>query len=391
MSPLCPYFVPSFTFRPTGILFDRDRENFLKMLGVAKLLATNAKLAANAFLQGKHSHFDPIVHENSCQIRAFAVILLSRSPAMMEEAQRLKEAAMAVEKALIPLQNKPPIPDQEVEFEAVLAKFNLSLDASPEMTYLLQTHFLTVGKVFIMKQDGSETAYIDYQTLKHRVSKQADTDFLKRIVDFTQVKLAEASVRFIQAEASCVGGHIEQQLMPDQIKMVLPPDKDALPRPCSCAFYNFKTILLRAREERVVIVIKKYLIGQDKPCSIFYRGSDTASLFAPLTDKEMAALNPKDPVFVIEGFMPPDMDRESLHKHIEKISLLDIALINVARVSQFSSQDFDPEKIDARAREEIESYRKRAEELGCSLQKPRAFSIVHTHAGTVQEEIERLS
>jgi hypothetical protein len=390
MSPICKYFIPTFDFEPIG-LPDRDRKAFLGILAVAKLLATNVKLTATAFAQRRFSQFDPIVHENSCQIRAYGVITLSQSGPVSEELLKLREAAIGAEKVLQTLQNKPVYPSEKISFEQIIADLHLSLEASPEVIYLLQTHFLTVAKVFRMNGDGSETAYIDFSTLRSRVSKQVDVERLKEIVDYTQVKLAEASIRFIQAEASCLDEFTQAQLADEQVATVLPPGPKALQRRCSCAFYNFKTILLRARETKVLILVKKYAIGQEKPCGIFYTASETAALFVPLPLEEMVKFDPKTPVFVIEGFMPKEMDQDGLQKHVEALSLLDMALINVARVPQFSSRDFDPGTFDPKACQEIETYRKRAHELGCSLEKPKMFSIVHTHAGSVEEALTELS
>jgi hypothetical protein len=383
MLPICQFFVPTMEFEPSP-LPKTAKANFMKFLVVAKLLATNARLTARA-LSSPLSAFDPIVHDNSCQIRAFRIITLAHSKEICEEASKLEESAIGVEQAVQNFYNKPPVPDQKASFEDIAARLQLSLMASPHMIYLLQAHFLTIGKIFQMRPDGSEVAYIDFSILISRLSvKSIETPLLKKIVDFTQVSLAEASIRCIQAEAEAAGGALAKQLA--VVELVPSPDPETLLRPCSCAFYNFKLILTRLE---CPILVKRYAFQKEKSFfGIFYRRVPDTIQFAELTEDEVGKLDPKSPVFVIEGFMPPQSQRGDLQKQVNQFSLLDLALINVARVSQFSSRDLDPTKMDT---SEIEKYRRQATELGCSLTKPTIFSIVHTHAGTVVDEKGRLS
>jgi hypothetical protein len=74
MYPICNHFVPSVEYFPSGIP-DQDLRTYSDVLSAGKLLATNAKLAAKALKKRKLGEFDPIVHENSCQIRALFAIL----------------------------------------------------------------------------------------------------------------------------------------------------------------------------------------------------------------------------------------------------------------------------------------------------------------------------
>lgn len=76
MHPICNHFV-----RPLDY-------SYPEMLSVGKLLAANAKLTAIALKSKNLSAFDPIVHENSCQIRALFAILHIDSVA--EEATQME-------------------------------------------------------------------------------------------------------------------------------------------------------------------------------------------------------------------------------------------------------------------------------------------------------------
>lgn len=256
--------------------------------------------------------------------------------------------------------------------EAFSLEERLNLNASSELIFLLQTYFLTVGKIFRMSRSGSETATIEYSKLK-RLSPQISNDCLKRVVEFCQVKLAEASVSFIQIQSKCVDIDLTQ------IKRVLPPLRlGSLERPCTCAFYNFKTVLFRLEQKQALILIKQYAFqGVLKTVGVFYRG------FKP----DETGINPNEPVFVIEGFfaelqLDAFIQKVVLREYIEDIGLKSLALMNVAQVPQFSSVD--------ETNQEIEVYRARGKELGISLKQPKAFTIVHTHAGLVRDEQERL-
>jgi hypothetical protein len=76
MHPVCNYFV-----RP-------HQGDYSEVLSLGKLLATNAKLAAKALKNEELEKFDPIVPENSCQIRALFAIL--HSDQVAEEAAQME-------------------------------------------------------------------------------------------------------------------------------------------------------------------------------------------------------------------------------------------------------------------------------------------------------------
>jgi hypothetical protein len=250
----------------------------------------------------------------------------------------------------------------------------LKLNASSELIFLLQAYFLTVGKIFRMNRNGSETATIEYSKLQGKLSKKVPIDLLKKTVDFCQMKLAEASVIFVQHQSKFVDIDLSQT------KMVLPPPKlGSLKRPCTRAFYNFKAILLRLEQEKALILVKQYAFkGVAKTVGIFYRG------FKP---EDAERIKPDEPVFVIEGFfvelpLHPFIQKVVLREYIEDIGLMNLALMNAAQVPQFSSTD--------ETNREIEEYRTKGKELGISLKEPGAFTIVHTHAGLSKDEQGRL-
>lgn len=87
MYPICNHFVHSLKYSYTGSP-SRDLKAYREVVSVAKLLAINARLAAEALRNGRLAEFDPIVHENSCQIRALFVILYSTQVA--QEAREME-------------------------------------------------------------------------------------------------------------------------------------------------------------------------------------------------------------------------------------------------------------------------------------------------------------
>lgn len=224
-----------------------------------------------------------------------------------------------------------------------------------------------------MNPGGSEIATIEYSKYG-KLSKRVSISLLKKIVDFCQMKLAQASVSFIQVQSKFVDIDLSQT------QMVLPPPRlGSLERPCTCAFYNFKAILLRLQKEKTLILVKQYAFkGVEKTVGVFYRG---------LKAEEAEKIKPDEPVFVIEGFFV-DLPLHALiqnivlREYIEDIGLMDLALMNVAQVPQFSS-------VDA-VNNEIEEYRAKGKELGISLKEPRAFTVVHVHAGLAKDEQRRL-
>ena len=74
MYPICNHFVRPLEYSYSRVP-DRAQKAYSEVLSVGKLLAANAKLAAEALKNKNFAAFDPIVHDNSCQIRALFAIL----------------------------------------------------------------------------------------------------------------------------------------------------------------------------------------------------------------------------------------------------------------------------------------------------------------------------
>jgi len=397
MISLHSLFVPknyehaSLVFEPVGI---NDHACYCRVLDLVKMVVTNAKLAGKAFLKRNYSAFDPIVHENSCQIRGSMMISMAVDRGFRREAYRLTQQAAKIETTLKTFFNKRPVPDTKKTLEEVVSDHQLELQVSPQMGAAILSYFLTLGKVFRIYPDGREVAYIDFHTLKDRTSKRVDPELVKAVVDAAQVRLAEFSVAFIQREASRLresthpdARFIEEQLVDGLIEKVAPPC-GLLLRPCSLAFYNFKTILLRAAEERTVVLVKQYAIKKEKTFGVFFQAEDPSGPFLPLQKSD---LREDHAVFVIEGMVPNGMGEKELQQEVCDLSLVNLALANVATVPQYSRRDPEKGKLSQKATNELREKREEGIKLGLNVKNPKTFTIVHTHASSIKEELACLA
>ena len=374
------------------------------ILSIAKVDITNAKKTARAIITGRFGQIDPIVNDNSCQIRALRAMQLVSNRVLRNEAQSLYDHALKLERKLDAIINKPQ--REYTSLRQLLDFEGLNLQTSEGMEYLTLAHFLTIAKVYRVSSTGVETAYIDYSTLQSKLSKRVSIDFLKDKVAKAQSLIAQLSVGYIQAQAQRLSirtSHdarfIESQLAEENVVDLV---DNGLSKLCTCAYYNFKTILLRLREEYSLVLVKEYsrnntttgIFFRSKPQDMqthhrhtgevgFMYARPSAGDFERLTPEQVNALDVNEPVFVIEGFLPPHL---ALSEHITQIGLYNLCLLNVATVNQFSKKEITIDFMDEPAKREIAQTAQKALELGCNKEVPRAFTIVHTHASSVKAE-----
>lgn len=384
------------TFEPIGLL-DRDGKEYMKMLSVAKLIASIVRHGCKALLASEYSMFDPIVLDNSCQIRGFHIMLHAQG--LNEEARRLSVVADKVLGVIQKETNKPHIPSVSITLGDMLKVFSSGeLEATEEMIFSLQSHFLTAPKTFRMNADGSDVEEFNFDKAKSLYSKGIDPELLRATVDFCQKKLSEDSISFIQSQGALLEesstldkAHILEGL--SFVEQLLPKRKSAkLERSSSSILYNFTAILLRIRDIGGLICLQKHARAKgEAPFGSVYQivaaSNPSGFCIKSLPPDQTSRLPSDSPIFVLEGFVPDAVkSKEDLQDLIESTPADEMLLANAALAPQFSSKDIEGTKLDthARAKEQVLDFRERGKALGCGF-PPRHFTIVHAHTASVDE------
>lgn len=327
------------------------------VVAVAKCILTNAKLTCEAFLEGKLSNLDPIVGENACQIRALVAITFYMEEDLKEHLRALKDK---VEKLLekLKLQVNPLNGNLDIQLE----NLGLTLNVTDKVDYMLRSHLLTIGKYFDMEPNGREKSGIDCSKINEKLQTEVSKKVLQSIIKIAQMKISEDSVRFIQMEAD----KLTDKFIVSQLtgKMFNPVKGKTLH--ASSAFYNLKTVLLRAEEMKVPVLVKEF--KSDNPRSIYFCTSNNE-------------LEDNQPILVVECFLSESCTEQVIASQ----GLRKLILANVACTPDYS-KDESIILLEEHARNEILEHKSFGESLGCHTSSPTVFKVVHIHAATVKEE-----
>jgi hypothetical protein len=385
-------------------MFVRNQTPTQRLVAQAKVDITNARKTAHAILKLKYDRLDPIVHENSCQIRALKVVQSVNNNIIREEARRLFAHTLELERKLCEIHPNETF----LSLEDLIQKKNLQFQMSEDMSYLAMAHFLTIGKIYRLSPTGQETARIENSKIHGSLSKKVDNAFLNGKIADTQSKIAEASVKYIQEQARVVSPFSDPECDLTQRALnhtVDVSDNPALKKPCTHTFYNFKTIMLRLKEGYHLVYIKEYSSDKSKNTGVFLRASHQHTQTSPsdekgfrsvgsrrpgdfeiLSDEELSKLDKKAPVYVIEGLLPKNMSLADLKAHIKALGVLNICLYNAALVNPFSKPGVTTDFMEEKAKAEINEHQRKGRELKCQKENPGIFTIVHTHASSVKLE-----
>ena len=362
--------------------------------GVAKIVLTNLKMTCQAILNGQLTALDPIVGENTCQVRALAAITGYLNEELKAEAAALKPI---VEERLLKLNDDLNAyrkqyrqfdynPLARLSLTTQLAQLGISIEITERMDYLARSHLLTIGKYFSMNLHGRELSGISCETMKGRLKASTmNLQFLEALVHHSREKMSRQTIVFLQDEAKKLrrapGGDLavlKRQLEDRCIRVIKPGSFTFL---TSCAFYNLKTVLGRVCEMGVPILLKEHGVKLRKPMGFYFRSQNAGDPPTLLPDNPAQG----QPILVIEGFFAAKESKEMLMKFLQKSNLVELILANVALTKQYSADD-NTSVLDSEAREEIARFQELGKALGCQTSQPQVFSIAHIHAATAGEE-----
>ena len=310
-------------------------------------------------------------------------------PELHTEAQVLVERAKAVDQIVQRALNKAPLPRKNRTCRQIADEFDADLIVSEEMLFLMQNHFVTIGKVYQLDGEGREiAARIDLPVLKNRLGGKRfrNQDALNGMICKAQTVLGIASIAYIQKEAALVG--LSTQLSSEEQQDISEETKGLHAR-CTAAFFEMKTILLRGQSQRRLFLLKQHVQGKEIPFGVFYRSDGNGGPFFPLTAAEVSEVDTSEPVFVIPG-VTPHQTVDALKARISAVGFTEMCLTNAACIPQYGHRSMTALPKVPAARAEVELFRERGRKLGCSIENPTLFGIVHTYPNTVGRELPKI-
>lgn len=365
-----PMYVPAHMHRD-------NVEQMRTLILIAKMVINNGRLSAKALLGGELDAFDGIVHENGCHKRAAFVVQAARDPDLLVEAERVCAEFIRVDLLVQKALSSRSLPQEKRTCREIFKDLKLDLCVSPQMLFLMQNHFVTVGKVYQLDREGREiAARIDYPTLVGRlkVRKLGNREILEAMIRSVQSALGLSSIEYIQAEAALTGeGELVKRLSEGEMRDTATVT-GGLHRRCTPAFFEMKTILQRAKGERTLFLVKQHVLKGERPFGIFYR-YDGVGAFAPLSGEEVAGLHAREPVFVLQGVTP--LTRAGAVAQIDTVGFETMCLINAACIPQYGQREVT-ELPDA---SELKKYQQ---------QSPPQFTIAHTYPNSVERELKNI-
>lgn len=373
--------------------WEREKDLLFPFLLTASLV----KSAWRAFHEENLSKFDPIVRENSCHIRAGALLQIFRDPRLIHQLRSLALQAEKVEKRIRDCLGKPKkilnSPGGLHLGDVVLSERE---DIPSPLLFLVQAHFLTLGKVFSINTQGKEVSQLLLSLVRSllKLPQKMSEDLIDRMILCSQSSLSRITIEFIQKEATLLFDEAEAlpRRMLRAVKVVDVASQTGHPQSLrsSCALFNFHVVLQRLKRDQRLVLVKenKAALGKvERRCErVFFRSVDGQREFSHIVAEEV---DRTEGVFVFEGFLPGGVD--GLLTQIERVGgLSEAVLINVAHLPQFGIEGLDHLVHDEEAEAQIARRRLQAQELGCFLKtegdaKRRFFTISHTFAAVAGE------
>ena len=375
---------------------------YIDVLIVIEFTITHLIQAIKAFYFQQAFHlFDPHVGETSCQIRAYQVLLLAKSIKPEDlllagvRLQFLNEIVLRIKKDLIHYQKvahyRHNLNSAVKTLENFLRESSYNFEFSSLENFLVQSYILTYYKK--ISTNGNPAIDINRIMQRIKISKTA----AKRIIRFYQINLSKISCEFI---SSLLQETPEANISPTFLQALRCNDDDGrLVLPC----YPVIKILWQHMKKNNNIVILNIDRKQDN------KTVDSLSFSFQLAMNEIKLIEnapPAEANYIIFGIVKYsqnilenklDFISRFLKNDIENIILSNMAMhpqYSGNKLRELSDNPFALNNITSRFKEadslkkEFLFWRCKAGELGCSMQNPALFYIVHIFCGRNRVDIQ---
>lgn len=365
-----------------------------------KLMHSLTKFTIHALekfhLHKQYEDFDPHVGETACQIRAYILLLTSKTTDLdlfHKKRQLISTINKNLEHALTNLKNTH-LPNNQLTIETFLKQNEFYYELNDEEILITTSYFLTEFKE--KEPDGS--TYINHDKIADHIN--SPRKLAKKLTRQFQLILAQLSCQKIFQWGQEITYPNEQlnilkklQLFDDDARSVLP------------CYYFTKILfhhLLKKALPIIVIITHKNNVSSNQICLLSY--PNLLKSIVPLKNVYKYFYNESS--FIIEGetlYNIHEKEKEYLAK-INQIGIETILLANMAIHPQYSGNKLseyctDPfgmieeheehDEFIKLMRTELSNMSKAAKEIGCCKENPALFLVNHIYCDTIKNIIKK--
>lgn len=342
------------------------------------LLLVAAKESIEAFQRGELSKFDPLVGENSCQIRAVKIALIASkksfdTKALLDEIDRSKKILI---KILESVDHTPPC---ERTLKCFFELHDIDIFMSKDAIFLIKSYILTKTKLVLSRADTISFLRSE-KTAPLRIKEFGDVSrtFIEALIKKLRTILSESSVVFLHELSKCellVEQKIESKIRDNTIS-----HKGLL---CTPFYWMTKVIMHKVFMSKIPIILSVEQLAQD----LKYKTLGKTSIVFYPTDSGYKVvgrdfLEKDQPVMVFTAVSCRDssgfLDKDNWEKELTEQDFTDFVLACSAAHRQYP----DPEKEHLVYGFQDENYlfhREKAYEWGCHKDNPSRLFLTHIY------------
>lgn len=228
-----------------------DEQTFVAF---SKMFFKMIAMGSQAYLQGKFQAMDPLVNDGACELRAMQVHSLATSALLKEEAEKLKKSADAEWRAINNRSQQGKKQSPEECFNTLIKK----VEATANMIFILQTHFLAAAKD-IKRKDGA--------IARSYTGTEAEVNSIAKLVIFAP-ELSKTAVRDA-INLSGIVDLVKEQLCMQSRQFLMEMARQVNAKELEASnFFVFKTIVAYVRKHKIPIMVKKIIPKPDKGAAI---------------------------------------------------------------------------------------------------------------------------
>lgn len=356
------------------------------------LLLLNATEAAIKSLEkGELKHFDPIVGENACQIRAVKIALIYLNYENLININKLMRdisvSRAGVEELLATI---PNFSKSDTSLKYYLENQSLDVSVNDDELFLIKSFLLSKVKVmkpFNLEKPLVENAGTDAKQIKEfsNVGSAFSWNFVRNLRE----KLSASSVKFVQEMAVKSINNKECDRMVSSKFSIIHNGLKCLPY-----YWTARVLMELALSYRIPIV----MIAEQRAKDLNYTAVRKTALFFKATadgyqEVDRFALNSDEPALILVGSTCRNFtDLPSTETWIQELlehCLDDIILAYAASHRQYPDQEKDL-LISEIKNENYCFHKEKAIEWGCSLENPSLFFLAHAYCDKIRNVKEYL-
>ena len=347
------------------------------------LLLSAAEEAMEAFARGELAKFDPLVGENSCQIRAVKIAIIA-SEKNLNSSMLLDDISSSKRSIIELIEMVNELLYQEKSLKNLLDDLNIDVILNFDALFIIKSYILSKVKILsgmneIMKFCKNEKT----DTKRIKELGNVGREFANNLVRNLRTQLSKSSARFVLDITKC------PLLAEERIEAII-SDFSISHKGLHCTpfYWMTKLIMHQALVSKIPIIIFAEQLAQD----LEYKSIEETTLFFQPTELGYKIINRDvlevdQPVIIFTVVSCRNFhdfsDKKTWEKELTEYDLLDLVLACNAAHRQYP----DPSKEEMILEIQDESYSyhlEKSREWGCHLDNPFRFFLTHVYCDSLK-------